>query len=124
MRGTPTQEATKRVWALHKKGLSNQEIADRLSLKCTQVAGCLARGRDKGIISRPVRNHNLSYLIRRDGGHLGTFMQISDSLTLDQRHWLVAQALDMGCATLAEYLTEVIRDQYEEALVKKEKKNG
>ena len=124
MRGTPTQEITKTIWDLHNAGLGNVEIAEKLSLHRTRVSSALARGRQKGIIAPPERNHDLGYLIRREGRHMGTFSEISDRLTLGQRHWLVTQAVDLGCATLAEFLTEVIRDQYEEVKVRKEQKNG
>lgn len=45
-------------------------------------------------------------------GHIKNIVQALDS---DQFDFLCASAARIGCASIAEYLTELVRDAYEEA---------
>ena len=42
------------------------------------------------------------------------------ALDNDQFDWLCAETAKIGCASIAEYLTELVLDQYEESKGKKD----
>ena len=66
----------------------------------------------------PSARHTLArdaYAIRY--GHIKDIAQALDN---DQFDWLCASAARIGCDSIAEYLTELVRDQYEESKGKKD----
>jgi hypothetical protein len=44
-----------------------------------------------------------------------TFRNIVQALDNDQFDWLCASAARINCESIAEYLTEIVRDEYEKA---------
>jgi hypothetical protein len=61
----------------------------------------------------PSARHTLArdaYAIRYS--NIRTIVQALDN---DEFDWLCAETAKIGCASIAEYLTELVRDQYEEA---------
>jgi hypothetical protein len=59
----------------------------------------------------PSARHTLArdaYAIRY--GHIRDIVQVLDS---DQFEWLCASTAKVGCENIAEYLTELARDEYE-----------
>ena len=55
--------------------------------------------------------------------HYGHIKDIVQALNNDQFDWLCASAARINCESIAEYLTELVRDQYEEAEEAKGQKN-
>ena len=47
--------------------------------------------------------------------HYGHIKDIAQALDNDQFDWLCASTAKINCESIAEYLTELVRDQYEEA---------
>ena len=47
--------------------------------------------------------------------HYGHIRNIVQALDNDQFDWLCASTAKINCESIAEYLTELVRDQYEEA---------
>ena len=61
----------------------------------------------------PSARHTLArdaYAIRYS--NIRTIVQALDN---DQFDWLCAETAKIGCASIAEYLTEIVRDEYEKA---------
>ena len=47
--------------------------------------------------------------------HYGHIKDIAQALNNDQFDWLCAETAKIGCESIAEYLTEIVRDEYEKA---------
>jgi hypothetical protein len=47
--------------------------------------------------------------------HYGHIKDIAQALNNDQFDWLCASAARINCESIAEYLTEIVRDEYEKA---------
>jgi len=78
-----------------------------------RVSGAVSRGRSLGLLPMK-QTYTLSYIMQMRSitmGRLGR--DLIYQLSQEQQNWLVDKAADMGCETIAEYITEVIRDEYE-----------
>jgi len=118
---TKTKPETRQVWDMALQGLSSREIAEELGLKVNTVANMILRGRAKGVVPRRTEDDmSVRYRLKKANTTLGSMMAIFDSLSTEQRAWLVKQSIDCGCATISEFVVELVRDAYEEDKSKKE----
>lgn len=99
---------------MSREGRSVQEIATELDLPKYLVSAALYRGRVKGEIPERKINFTNNYLFRKFGIRAGHITRLLEQLTPDQRVWLFSETTKIGCTTIAEYLLERIRDDYEE----------
>lgn len=107
------KQSTKRVWELRLQGYSNLEIKDILDLTPCAIASAVRRGRECGALPR---YNQTAMPDRRRGSEIrrGTISLILSGLSIEQQEWLVHEAADTGCETIAEYILEIVRDEYEQ----------
>lgn len=110
-----TEQEIEAVAALRLAKKSNTEIGQILGFSYEQVVRRIARARQRGLIppktkAEPrqaardfVKNYSKSM------GHVGDVMV---ALSKDQQRWLMGEATKLGCQTIAEYLTELVRDEH------------
>ena len=71
------------------------------------------------------RLYGLQYHLQMCGIKIGRLKaDVVDNLNKAQQNWLVSQAVEMGCSSVAEYVTEMIRDEYEHANASAEREAG
>ena len=97
-------------------GMDRKEIAEKVGKKVSAVSTAITRGRALGVIPplKPkYKPYYINKMMRGNGMKIGTLRSVIDSLMLEQVQWLIVDASRIGCATLAEYITEILRDEYE-----------
>jgi len=95
------------------EGLMPTEIMVRMKLPSGVVRVALAKAtRRKEIVPHRYlpTNHSLRYYASRAGIRMGSIGDVGDALSSEQRQWVVDQMSRMGCESVAEYLTELVRD--------------
>jgi transposase len=107
-------QSTKDVWALRNKGFGNKQIAEILGLSIQTVNSAIRRGREQGTVKRvrPAPDRFIGTKVKR-----GNVSDVLASISEEQREWLLKTTNQTGCDTVAEYITEMVRDQYEMEVV-------
>lgn len=101
------------VWKLYRQGLRPLEIAQKLQIPYHRVSGAVTRGRSLGLLPMK-QTYTLSYIMQMRSITMGRMgRDVVHRLSREQQNWLVDKAAEMGCETVAEYITEMIRDDYE-----------
>jgi len=91
-------------------------IAEQVGKSTAAVSAAITRGRQVGVIpmSKPKsKSYQITKMMGGNGLKFGTLRKVIDALSLEQIEWLVVDASRIGCDTLAEYITEIVRDEYE-----------
>jgi len=107
---------TKKILEMTLDGMGTKEIATKLNVSYSTVTSARKRGRDKGELPKieygsPL-SHGSTYYLRR-----GCIGDIISGLSKDQLIWLVKEADNYECETLAEVILEMVRDAHAEAKV-------
>lgn len=121
-RGKPTAQVTKRIWELYLAGMDRHEIAEQVGKSTASVSAAITRGRQVGVIPMPKpkpKQFRVKKLLHGNGLKVGNMGWMMDALSLEQIEWLVVDASRIGCDTLAEYITEIVRDEYERKRVER-----
>lgn len=113
MRGARTTPQTLQIWEASKNGLTPNAIAEKMGVSRCSVRTALTRGRKGGFVPPPEQASNLKHLLRAYNLRNGNVGEIYDSLTTEQSRWLIEAASKIECETVAEYLIELVRDEYE-----------
>ena len=113
MHGQQTKERTFQIWEMKKQGMTPKEIAAALDVSYSMVNSALYRGRLHGKLA-PKGRGNIRYQLAQQNVKYGSISDILAALTKEQVNWLSDQTLGTGCATLAEYIVEVLRDAHSE----------
>lgn len=112
-KGPATQ--TEKIWELHLKGLSNLEISTAMGITRSSVSNAIHTGRQRGHIPPlPPKQDNAKSKCMRLGLNLGSVQRVLDELSPDQQDWILEQCIDYQMKTVSEWITEMIRDLYEE----------
>lgn len=115
MRGAKIKESTRRIWDLYRQGKQAKEIVAETGYKDTTVQAALNRGRTLGAIEHRKGSTSTKWQLRRYEITAGTVTWILDQLFEDQLEWLISEASELGCETVAELILEKLRDEYEES---------
>ena len=99
---------TQEIWKLYNAGATPTEIAEKLDLSYGTITSAISRGRDAGAIYQEQVDRTPSYMPK------GTVGYVLQELADEQKDWLQAQTIDCECATIAEYLLELVRDAHAE----------
>lgn len=99
---------------MFRKGKPVREIACSLGLPSHRVSSAISRGRAKGALPPRDQDFTNPYLFRKFGIKAGGVSMILENLAPEQKVWLFEEASKIGCETIAEYLLERVRDDYEE----------
>jgi hypothetical protein len=105
-------------------GHTEAEIMDKLGASKWAVRSAKARGRQLGVIPPHKPKPGYAAFIARLGKerfHIGKMAQALKPLSDDERNWLLDRAQGDGYESVAEYLCDVIRAEYDKTLAKKEK---
>lgn len=112
MRGARTKPQTLQIWEASRNGLKPHEIAEKFGASSYSVRTALTRGRKGGFVP-PVQASNTKHMLRSYNLRSGSFREIYDSLTTEQSRWLMEAACKIECETVAEYIIEMLRDEFE-----------
>ena len=98
-------------------GLKPREIAEELGIQQKEAAGVVYYARKSGHIPRTRGRKGLRYLMDKSYGELkfGRLGSLTTDLTVEQQEWLFEECMKLKTGTIMEYLTELIRDEFEEA---------
>ena len=112
--GNVLLQSTKDVWTLRNKGFDSKQISEILGLGIQTVYSAIRRGRECGAVERvrPAPDRFIGTKIKR-----GNVSDVLASISDDQREWLLKTTAQTGCDTVAEYIAEMVRDQYEMEVV-------
>jgi len=117
MRDYDRSPDTIKIWELHLSGHSAPRIQRELGFKSGKVTSAIRRGRESGIIPRPVVKNPFKFGVSTYA-RLGSVSSIIEGLDQDQLSWLASEVKRCECETVAEMLLEYVRDAYEEHLLK------
>jgi hypothetical protein len=111
-----TEEEINAITTMFRAGGTPREIAAAMGLRYDTVLKAQARARDKGLLPpkrRPHPRQVAQTYVRNNRVVMGHVSDVLVALTREQRVWLVKQTEELGCVNIAEYLTELTRDEYE-----------
>ena len=111
-----TSESSKLAMKLYLEGRSMAQIAQATGRTEGGIRTMLARARRAGQIPRATRGNGIEYLCRKSGVRMGTSREITANLNREQVEWLFSEALKYKTRSVSEYITEIIRDAYEEEM--------
>lgn len=104
-------DQTLEIWRLCELGHPNSEIERIMGLSQSSVAHAVYRGRKKGVLPKVRFVHE--YELRVEGKlRRGSICNILDGLDEEQRKLIVDQARKLECASIAEYILEIVRDAF------------
>lgn len=113
MRHVKINDSTTKIWDLYREGYKVTEISRMMNLSYPMVSSAVGRGRRAGILE-PKSSYTLPYLLQINSLQVGRLKKdIINKLSQRQQNWLVNKSVDLGCESLAEYIVEVLRDEYE-----------
>lgn len=104
---------------LYRAGYYPREIVRLSGFSQRDVMTAIHRARKRGDITahQSQGNVKLSTYVQMSSVSLGAIGDIRDELSNEQFKWLVDEAERIGCSTVAEYLAEIVRDLYAEAML-------
>ena len=109
---------TRRVAELHMAGHSHAAIQLATGFGYTKVVRAVVIARKAGMVPpRKIKaspRQRVKYLFANRKIKLGFMSDILLGLTPDQLDWLAVEAGKIGCASVAEYITEMVRDAHAE----------
>jgi len=106
-------------------GMTDHQAAAHIGVSVWSVRSAKQHARRLGIY--PPHTPKADYdtftdRIRREGFRRGNMREALLPLSADQRKWLLDEAQDLGCESLAEFICELIRDAHAVALDEKERR--
>jgi hypothetical protein len=104
-------EQTKTIFKLALKGKSSSEIQAALGVSEGTVSGALSRGRAAGHIPPKAKKTAIDRL-HNSNINRGKIGDIISGLDLEQNEWLVKTTIDLKCESIAEFILEIVRDEY------------
>ncbi|MBQ2263237.1 MAG: hypothetical protein II336_17985 [Loktanella sp.] len=100
-------------------GLSYDDIKARTGLSQSSVGNMVRLAKNAGLLAEREVLHDRKSLAERAwmayGVRLGKTTDALRALDRDQFEWLAREAGMVGCESIAEYLTELVRDAHAEA---------
>jgi len=110
---------TQRIAEMHKAGHSHAAIQLATGLGYSRVVRGVVEARKAGMIPpRKVKaspRQQVKYLFANRNIKLGYMSDILLALTPDQLDWMAKETDKMGCESVAEYITEIMRDAHAES---------
>ena len=110
---------TQRIAEMHRAGHSHAAIQLATGLGYSRVVRGVVEARKAGMIPpRKVKaspRQIVKYLFANRNIKLGYMSDILLALTPDQLDWMAKETDKMGCESVAEYITEIMRDAHAES---------
>jgi hypothetical protein len=107
---------TRIIWQLSNDGNSTQEIERLTGVNRKVIIMTICRGRSSGDCKPRVKT--MSTVVNASSLTWGSFKQVKGAVSVEQARWLFDEAEKCGCATVAEYVAELVLDVYEETKAK------
>lgn len=111
-----TDELINEVAVLRRAGNRNGEIAEMLKISYDQVVRAVFQARKRNILPpKPKANPRQAVLdlVKGNGMRQGRISDTMMALSKPERVWLIGQAQRDGYETLAEWLTDLVRAEYD-----------
>ena len=111
-----TEQEIKEIAAMRSAGNTPREIAAKIGRSYTFVIQAQGRARDTGVLPpkpKPLPRQSARNYVSNNGLIMGHVSDVILALTKEQSAWLLVQTEMLGCATISEYLTELVRDEFE-----------
>lgn len=112
-----TEQQINEVVLLSRAGNAPREIAQMIGRSYTSVLTAQAQARERGLLpakTKPPPRQVARNYVSNNGMALGRVSDVVMALSRGQRAWLLGQTQKLGCATIAEYLTELVREEHAE----------
>jgi DNA-binding transcriptional regulator LsrR (DeoR family) len=113
-----TEEQINAVAVMRHAGNSNREIAQTLNMTYDQVGTAVFKARQRNILPpKPKANPRQAVLdlVKGNGLRQGRISDMMIELSKPERVWVIGQAQRDGYETLAEWLTDLVRAEYDKA---------
>jgi len=111
-----TDEQINAVAVMRRAGNSNREIAQTLKISYDQVGTAVFRARQRNILPpKPVAEPKQAIIdfCKSNNIRQGRISNMMLALSKEERVWMVGAAHKDGYETLAEWLTDVVREKYD-----------
>jgi transcriptional regulator len=111
-----TEEQIKAVAVMRRAGNSNGEIAQTLGMTYDQVGTAVFRARQRNILPpKPKANPRQAALdlVKGNGLRQGRISDMMIELSKEEKVWLIGETQRDGYETIAEWLTDVVREKYD-----------
>ena len=114
-----TEQEINIVAEMHRAGRSHAEIQKATGFGYTKVVRAVVIARKAGIVpprkNKSTPRQQVKYLFANRRIKLGFMGDILLGLTPEQLDWLSVETDKVGCASVAEYITEMVRDIHAES---------
>lgn len=104
------------VAVMRRAGNRNGEIAQMLGISYDQVVRCVFRARQRNILPpKPPAKPRQAVLdlVKGNGLRQGRISDMMIELSKAEKVWLIGETQRDGYETIAEWLTDVVRDKYD-----------
>jgi hypothetical protein len=111
-----TDELIHAVAVMRRAGNSNREIAQTLGLTYDQVGTAVFRARKRNILPpKPVAEPKQAIIdfCKSNNIRQGRISNMMLALSKEEKIWLIGEAHKDGYETIAEWLTDVVREKYD-----------
>ena len=111
-----TEQQINEVAVMRRAGNSNREIAQTLNMTYDQVGTAVFRARQRNILPpKPKANPRQAVLdlVKGNGLRQGRISDTLMALSKPERVWLIGETQRDGYETVAEWLTDVVREKYD-----------
>ena len=111
-----TEQLINEVAVLRRAGNRNYEIAEMLKISYDQVVRAVFQARKRNILPpKPKANPRQAVidLVSNNAMRQGRISDMMMALSKTERVWLIGQAQRDGYETIAEWLTDLVREKYD-----------
>jgi transposase len=112
-----TEEQINAVAVMRRAGNSNREIAQTLGMTYDQVGTAVFRARKRNILPpKPVAEPKQAIIdfCKSNNIRQGRISNMMLALSKEEKVWLVGEAHKDGYETIAEFLTDLVREKYDQ----------
>ena len=111
-----TEEQINAVAVMRRAGNSNRKIAQTLGMTYDQVGSAVFKARKRNILPpRPPAKPRQAVLdlVKGNGHRQGRISDMMMQLSKAEKVWLIGETQRDGYETIAEWLTDVVREKYD-----------
>jgi hypothetical protein len=113
-----TKEEINAVAVMRRAGNTPHEIAQTLGKSYTFALQAQRRAQQMGLLPpkikpKPATRTSVRDFVCNYGMRQGRIGDVIAELSAEQQNWLLLKSSRLGCSTVAEYLTELVRDEFE-----------
>lgn len=113
-----TEKEINEVAVMRRAGNSNREIAETLGISYDRVVRCVSQARKRNLLPPKPKaepRQAVRDFVNNYGKRQGRISHVMIALSKEQRLWVMREVTKLECDSVAEYITELVRDEYERA---------